>query len=88
MIEYLDCYLDVNLSGESMVMKSHKKISWYPLVSKKIRKKIQITQNECIRFCLKPNSRHHIGANEFKEINWLLTKEKVEQRIATNDFKY
>ena len=30
-------------------------VSWYPLVSKKIRQKIQATQNKCIRFCLKLN---------------------------------
>ena len=39
-------------------------VSWYLLVSKKIRKKIQVTQNKCIRFCLKLYSRHHIGAKE------------------------
>ena len=50
-------------------------VSWYPLVSKKIRKKIQVTQNKCIRFCLKLNPRHHIGAKEFREINWLPIKE-------------
>ena len=78
-VEYLGCYLDANLSGESMTTKSLKKInaklqflyrqnefldpklrrllcnsliqpqfdyecvSWCPLVSKKIRKKIQVT---------------------------------------------
>ena len=57
-------------------------ISWYPLVGKNIRKNIQVTQNNCIRFCLKLNSRHHIGAKEFKEINWLPTKETVEQLVA------
>ena len=30
-------------------------VSWYLLVSKKIRKKIRVTQNECIRFYLKLN---------------------------------
>ena len=97
-VEYLGCYLDANLSGESMAMKSLKKInaksqflyrlcrllcnsliqphfdyecvSWYPLVSKKIRNKIQVTQNKRIRFCLKER------------------KERVEQRVATNVFKY
>ena len=44
-------------------------VSWYSLLSKKIRKKIQIIQNKCICFCLKCNSRH-IGAKEFKKINW------------------
>ena len=30
-------------------------VSWYPLVSKKLRKTIQVTQNECVRFCLQLN---------------------------------
>ena len=63
-------------------------VSWYPLISKKIRNKIQVTQNKCIRFCLKPNSGYHIEGKEFQEINWLPTKERVEQRVATNVFKY
>ena len=39
--------------------------SWYPLVSKKIRKKMQVTQKKFTRFCLKLDSRHHIGTKEF-----------------------
>ena len=83
-VEYLGCYLDANLNGESMAMKpfntklqslykqnatlnpklcrllcnsliqphfDYVYISSYPLVSKKIRKKTQFTQNKCIRFC-------------------------------------
>ena len=53
-----------------------------------MRNKLQVTQNKCIRFCLKLNSRQHIGAKEFKEINWLPTKERVEQRIATMVFNH
>ena len=52
-------------------------ISWYPLVSQKMRKKIQVTENKCIRFCSKLNSRQHIEPKEFKGINWLATKERV-----------
>ena len=63
-------------------------VSWYPLVSKKIRKKIQVNQNKYILFCLKRNSRHQIRTREFEGINWLPKKERVEQRIATNVFKY
>ena len=44
-------------------------ISWYPLVSRKIIKKTKFTQSKCIHFCLKRNSRYHIGARERKEIN-------------------
>ena len=38
-------------------------ICWYRLVSKKIRRKIQVTENKCICFCLKHKSKHHTGAN-------------------------
>ena len=51
-------------------------VSWYLLVSKKIRKKKEAIQHKRIRFCLKLNSRHHIGAKEFEKINWLQTKRK------------
>ena len=42
----------------------------------------------CVRFCLKRNSRHYIGAKEFNEIKWPPTKQRVEQRVATSVFKY
>ena len=36
----------------------------------------------------KTQLRQHIGAKVFKEINWLPTKERVEQCIATKIFNY
>ena len=62
-------------------------VSCYPLVSKKI-KKTQVTQNKYIHFCFKLNSRLRIRAKEVQEINWLPTKERVDQHVATNVFKY
>ena len=53
-----------------------------------MRNKLHVTQNRCICFCLKLNSRQHIGAKEFKKINWVPTKKRVEQRIATKIFNY
>ena len=50
--------------------------AWYPCLTKKFRKKIQVAQNKCIRFCLSVGERSHIGATEFKAINWLPTKER------------
>ena len=61
--------------------------AWYPSLNKRLLKKIQISQNKCIRYCLKLDNRAHIGANEFKEINWLPTKERVSQCICVNVFK-
>ena len=63
-------------------------ISWYPWITQKMRNKLQVAQNKCIRFCLKLNSRQHIGTKEFEKINWLPTKERAEQRIATKVFNY
>ena len=37
-------------------------ISWYSLISQKMRKKLQVTQNECIHFCLKITLRQHMRA--------------------------
>ena len=60
----------------------------YPLVSQKIRQKMQFNQNKCIRFSLKLNSRHQVGAKKFEEINWLPTNKRVEKRVTINIFKY
>ena len=49
---------------------------------------MQATRNRYIRFSVKLNSRHRIEVKEIKEKNWLLTKERVEQRVATIVFKY
>ena len=57
--------------------------AWFPLINKRLTKKIQPTQNKCIRFCLNLNNRAHIRAREFKYIDWLPTKERVEQCIAS-----
>ena len=35
--------------------------AWYPNLSKKLKDKLQDTQNKCIRFCLKLQSREHIS---------------------------
>ena len=53
--------------------------AWYPSLYKQLLKKIQISQHKCTRYCLKLDNRAHIGANDFKEINWLPTKERVSQ---------
>ena len=39
--------------------------AWYPNLNEKLKKKIQIAQNNCIWFCLKLDKRHHISSKEF-----------------------
>ena len=50
--------------------------------------KNQISQNKCIRYCLKLDNRSHVGIAEFKKLNWLPTKEIVYQCICVNIFKF
>ena len=62
--------LDQNKIAKSMVEILYKYIGI---------KFLQVTQNYCIWFCLKRNSKRHMGTEEFIEIKWLPTKESVKQ---------
>ena len=62
--------------------------AWFPLLNKRLTKRIQTAQNKCIRFCLNLNYRAHIGIKEFKNINWLPTKERFEQCTTAKVFKF
>ena len=123
-MEYLGCFLDYNLNGETMARKVLNKIngklkfsykqatflnptckrllcnaliqphfdhgctSWYPLLSKVFKKRRQITQNKCIRYCLDLPPRSHISTTHFRKINWLPVELRVELCTATTVFKY
>ena len=54
----------------------------------RLSKKIQSAQNKCIRFYLNLINTAHVGATEFKPINWLPTKHREEQNICTNIMKF
>ena len=62
--------------------------SWYPSLNKRLSKKIQTSQNKCIRYCLNPDNRAHVGIDEFIEINWLPTKERFAQCLSVTIFKF
>ena len=63
-------------------------LTWYTNLNKKLRQKVQVAQNKCIRFCLGLGNRAHIGAAEFKSINWLPTKSRFEQCILANIYNF
>ena len=44
---------------------------WYPNLSKKLKDKLQVTPNKCIRFCLKLQSTEHISNEHFHKLNLL-----------------
>ena len=64
--------------------------AWYPNLTKKYKKKVQVAQNKCMRFCLFLENRAHLGIEEFRKINWLPTRERFEQCVSvglTNSVK-
>ena len=61
---------------------------WYPNLTGKMKKKIQITQNKCIRFCPRLDKMHHISEEDFRLINWVPTSKRVYQCINTITFKF
>ena len=51
--------------------------AWYSNLTEKTKKKIQIMQSKCIRFCVRLDKMHHISDEDFRLINWLPTSERV-----------
>ena len=43
--------------------------AWYPNLNNRLKSKLQILQNKCIRFCLNLDSKAHIGLTEFEKTN-------------------
>ena len=55
--------------------------AWYPNLQRQLSDKVRICQNKCIRFCRPLGNRSHIGIREFKEINWLPVRARVEETL-------
>ena len=62
--------------------------AWYPNLNNRLKSKLQILQNKCIRFCLKLNSKAHIGLTESEKINLLPINDRLEQCISSMTFRY
>ena len=54
-------------------------LKWYPNLTQKMKNKIQIMQNKCIRYCLK---------NVFETLNGLPVKDSFSQSVNLTVFKY
>ena len=63
-------------------------LSWYPLLSKASKTKLQIAQNKYIHFCLELLPRGHISPSHFRKIIWLAVERRVELCTSTSVFKY
>ena len=62
--------------------------AWYPNLNNRLKSKLQILQNKCIRFCLNLDSKAHIGLTKFDKVNLLYINDRLEQCIRSMTFKY
>ena len=58
--------------------------AWFPNLSKKLRLRLQVTQNKCLRFCLQLDKMSRICVNEFLELNWLNVHDRYLQFIVSD----
>ena len=78
---YCYCYYYYNMGGVLLcyfwnVLQPHFDYactSWYPGLNKRLSKKIQTA---------------HLGVTEFKAINWLPTKNRIDQCVCVNIMKF
>ena len=61
---------------------------WYPNLTKKLKHKLHVMQNKCIRFCLKLKCREHILNEHFKKLNWLPINQRLKHCVASTIFKF
>ena len=52
--------------------------SWFPLLKKNLKLKLQKAQNKCIGFCLNLPPRSHIDPSQFRKINCLPVNDRVD----------
>ena len=62
--------------------------AWYPNLTKKLKHRIQTTQNKCICFCLQLDKLKHISQEEFECLNWLPVTYRFKHCVNTIAFKY
>ena len=62
--------------------------SWFPLLKKNLKIKIQKAQNKYIRFCLNLPLRSRIDPSHFTKIRLRPARDRVEHFIVNTVFKY
>ena len=50
--------------------------AWYSSLQKDLHKRLQVSQNNCVRFCLQQEKKTRKRVAKFKEMNWLNINKK------------
>ena len=62
--------------------------SWYPLLSKLFKTKLQVAQHKYIRFYLGLPPLDIISPSHFGKVNWLPIERRVELCVSSTIFEY
>ena len=62
--------------------------AWFSNLSKRLKLRLQASQNKCIRFCLQLDKRSKIRVEEFLQLNWLNVHDRYLQFIVSNIVKF
>ena len=62
--------------------------AWYPNLTLKLKKKLQVMQNKCICYCLQLDKMSTISQTEFNDLNWLPVINRFEQCVISIVFKF
>ena len=62
--------------------------TWFSNLSKRLKLRLQVSQNKCIRFCLQLDKSSKIRVKEFLQINCLNVHDKYLQFIVFDIFKF
>ena len=62
--------------------------AWFSNLSKRLKLRLQASQNKCIRFCLQLDKRSKICVNEFLQLNWLNVHDRYLQFIVSDIFQF
>ena len=62
--------------------------AWYQNLTKKLKNRIQTSQNKCIHFCLQVDKMTHISHKEFETLNRLPVTKRFNLCINSIAFKY
>ena len=62
--------------------------AWFSNLSKRLKLRLQASQNKCIRFCLQLDKRSKIRIKEILQLNWLNGHDRYLQFIVDDIFKF
>ena len=62
--------------------------TWYPSLRKDLEKRLQVFQNNCVRFCLKLYKKTCVGVAKFEEINWLNVNDRFSHCVLSSIYTF